>query len=137
MDIEAFKKALEDDLADPNGYWNTIEKKYDLKKSRFPKVEKYIDEHGIKKVIDLMIKEHNEEWVDKCYNKGCEPYPSNKFDLLWSYVSMSNEHVHNPDIPQTFLGASYFYKGYWFCIYHGQGSFYRIYDPELNDILQI
>jgi hypothetical protein len=137
LDIEAFKKALDEDLANPNGYWNKLKRKDEIKASRFPKVEAYIQKHGMPSVIERMISEHDDKWSDKCWKNGCETYPNNKFGILWDWVEKTHESVHNPTIPQDFLGASYFVKGYWFAIYCGQGCFYRVYDNDMNIILQI
>lgn len=137
IDIEKFKAALEADLANPDGYWNKLKRKREAEEARFPKVEEYINKHGMKSVIDRMVLEHNSEWEDKCWKRGYETYPNNKFNLLWKWIEAEFEPVHNPAIPQDFLGASYFVSGYWFTIYCGQGCFYRVYDRELNNILQI
>jgi hypothetical protein len=137
IDLEKFKKALEKDLADPNGYWNTLKKKREAREGRFPKVDAYIEKCGMKSVVDRMILEHDENWGDKCGAKGYETYPNHKFRLLWDWIEYTFEPLQNDLIPQDFLGASYFVKGYWFTIYCGQGCFYRVYDNELNNILQI
>ena len=137
IDLEKFEEALEKDLADPNGYWNTLKKKREAREIRFPKVDAYIEKCGMKSVVDRMILEHDENWGDKCWAKGYETYPNHKFQLLWDWIEDTFEPLQNDLIPQDFLGASYFVKGYWFTIYCGQGCFYRVYDNELNNILQI
>jgi len=137
IDIEKFKETLDKDLADPNGYWNTLEKKRKIGEARFPKVSAYIENFGMESVIDRMILEHDENWEDKCRAKGCETYPNHKFQLLWDWIEDTFEPLQNDLLPQDFLRASYFVKGYWFTIYCGQGCFYRVYDSELNNILQI
>jgi len=137
IDLEKFRAALEADLADPNGYWNTLIKKDEAARARFPKVEAYIEKHGMPAVMDRLVREHGEEWEQKCWDRGCETYPNQKFNLLWKYITESYEPVHNDRIPQDFLSASYFVKGYWFTIYCGQGCFYRVYDHDINTILQI
>lgn len=137
IDIEKFKAALEADLANPDGYWNRLKRKQEAEEARFPKIEAYVEKHGMKSIVDRMIQEHGEEWEDKCWKRGYETYPNNKFSLLWGWIEGTYEHVNNPLIPQDFLGASYFVKGYWFTIYNGQGSFFRVYDKDINNILQI
>ena len=52
-------------------------------------------------------------------------------------ITESYEPVHNDLIPQDFLSASYFVKGYWLTIYCVQGCFYRVYGLDINTILQI
>ncbi len=137
IDIEKFKKALEEDLANPNGYWNKLKRKREAEEARFPKVEAYVSNCDFQSLMDRLKREHGKEWEDKCWAKGYETYPNNKFKLLWGWIENTYEHVNNELIPQDFLGASYFVKGYWFTIYCGQGCFYRVYDRELNIILQI
>ncbi len=137
IDIEAFKKALEEDLANLNGYWNKLKRKDEITASRFPKVEAYIGKHGMSSVIERMIVEHNEEWGDKCWKRGYETYANNKFNILWKWIENTYEPVTNESIPQDFLSASYFVKGYWFTVYCGQGCFYRVYDNNLKILLQI
>ena len=137
LDVEKFKEALEKDLADPNGYWNTLQRKREAEEARFPIVERYVTEHGMAHVLDRMIREHGEEWSQRCWERGYETYPNNKFNMLWRWIESEYEPVENELIPQDFLSASYFVKGYWFCMYCGQGCFYRIYDSELKEILQI
>ena len=137
IDVEKFKAALDADLENPNGYWNTLAKKREVEEERFHKVEAYVSKYGMKTVVDRMIKEHDEVWKDKCWKLRYEPYPNNKFEILWKWIENSLEHVENSSIPQDFLGASYFIGGYWFCIYCGQGCFYRVYDNEMNILLQI
>jgi hypothetical protein len=137
IDIEALKRALDEDLANPNGYWNKLKRKDEIKKSRFIKLEQYLNSHDFKSIIDRLIKEHGEEWEDRCWKKGYEPYPNNKFGLLFDYIEENYSNVDNYSIPQDFLSGSYFIKGYWFTVYCGQGCFYRIYDNDLNIILQV
>jgi hypothetical protein len=137
IDLERIKKLIEEDLANPNGYWNTLKIKNELTQSRLPKVEAYIQKHGMDSVINLMVREHDKEWCDKCWAKGYETYPNNKFKLLWKWIEETYEPIHNTKIPQDFLGASYFVNGYWFTIYCGQGCFYRVYNSNLENILQI
>lgn len=137
MDLEKFKEALEADLENPNGYWNKIKKKEEVKISRFPKIEDYINKHGMDKVINILISEHGKEWRDKCWSKGYEVYPNNKFNFLWYWIENTFESIYNLKIPQDFLEASYFVKGYWFTVYCGQGCFYRVYDSNLEVVLDI
>lgn len=137
FDFEKFKEALDEDLKNPNGYWNTLKKKKDIEKLRLPKVEAYVQKHGMEKVVNKLISEHGKEWRDKCWSKSYEAYPNNKFNLLWKWIEENYQPVLNSKIPQDFLGASYFVKGYWFTVYCGQGCFYRVYNSKFETILQI
>lgn len=137
LNLEEIKKAIDDDLANPNGHWRKIALKMELRKNRVSKVDEYIKKHGIKQIIDRIILEHGKKWEDKCWNKGYSPYPNNKFRLLLDWITETYEPVDNDLLPQDFLSASYFVNGYWFAIYCGQGCFHNVYDNELNLILHI
>jgi hypothetical protein len=117
--------------------WAKLEKeKQDIQNARFIKLEKYLSEHDFEQIMARLIREHDDDYIDKCYKKGYEPYPNNKFSLLYSYLEENYAPVHNDLIPQDFLSGSYFFKGYWFTIYCGQGCFYRIYNHRLENVLQ-
>jgi hypothetical protein len=135
--MEKFRELLQKDLDDPNGYWNTLAKQKAHRESRFPKVAAYIKSHSFPELIQRLQAEHDDTWKDKCYAQGSEPYPNNKFILLWSFITSTYESIHNDLIPQDFLNESYFIQGYWFTDYCGQGCFYRVYDKELNILFQI
>jgi len=113
-----------------------IKKKQDVLEKRLVKVEKYLNENDFDKIMERLIEEHNDEYCDKCYKKGYEPYPNNKLSLLYSYLENNYEHIENHLIPQDFLSVSYFFKGYWFTVYCGQGCFNRVYNNKLENILQ-
>lgn len=104
---------------------------------RTRKFESYLEKHGFQSILDRLIKEHDDAWDEKCFRRGYETYPNNKFNFLWSYIEDNYVPVENEFIPQDFLTSSYFFKGYWFCLYCGQGCFYRVYDNKLNNLLQV
>jgi 3-hydroxy-3-methylglutaryl CoA synthase len=131
---ENFKKAIDS----PEGQAAIARwvEKQKIKQTRVERVGTYLETCDFDKLIQRLVNEHNEDYKDKCYKKGYEPYPNNKFSLLFDYISENYSHVHNEKIPQDFLGSSYFYKGYWFTVYCGQGCFYRIYDSNINYVMQ-
>jgi hypothetical protein len=104
---------------------------------RLTRVGQYIAVHGIEPMLVRLCKEHGDSYIRSCYAKGCHPYPNHKFELLWAYIQANFEPVNNTRIPQDFLGDSYFFCGYWFTVYYGQGAFYRVYDSQLNTFFQI
>jgi hypothetical protein len=138
LDLDKWKEILDSpEVQARMDAWAKLEKeKQDVLEARLVKVEKYLNENGIEQLMSRLIKEHGEDYSDKCYKKGYEPYPNNKLKLLYSFVEENYSPVHNDLIPQDFLSSSYFFKGYWFTVYCGQGCFYRIYNHKLENILQ-
>jgi hypothetical protein len=106
-------------------------------KERLLKVESYLKTHPIESIIDRIVREHDDTYRDRCYRKGYEPYPNHKFELLFDYIRQNYAEIDNQLMPQDFLFGSWFFKGYFFTIYCGQGCFYRIYDHKMNIIIQI
>ena len=111
--------------------------KNDIAQVRYLKIDKYLETHDFADVMKRLEEEHGEDHRDKCYKKGYEPYPNHKFELLFDYISEEFSHVDNDLIPQDFLAQCYFFKGYYFTVYCGQGCFYRVYDSKFKHILQI
>ena len=54
------EKAMKEDLADPNGYWNTLKKQKEFEQKRFDKFEEWLKtnefEPLLKKLINFIIK---------------------------------------------------------------------------------
>jgi len=136
--IEDFKNWIErEDVKEAmESFANREAIRDEILKGRLAKVSAYLKENDFDKIIERICDEHNEEYRAKCYSKGYEPYPNHKFELLYDYIRLNYAHVDNLLIPQDFLSESYFYKGYWFTTYCGQGCFYRIYDHKIKIILQ-
>jgi len=140
IDIKKFEEALEKDLQNPNGYWNTITKKRELKEKRFEKFENILKSNTINfdDLFDRLLKEHGEEYKNKCYSNGCEPYPNRKLSFLLSYIEHNLEPITTPDfIGDDFPTDTYFFKGKYWATTHGQGCFTHIYDINKNRILTI
>ena len=139
LDINKLREYLESEegLRKTEEWIRKREKKDQILQKRLLKVEKYLKKNSIESIIDRLIKEHNDSYRDQCYRKGYEPYPNHKFELLFDYIQQNYSEIDNPLIRQDFLSGSWFFKGYFFTIYCGQGCFYRIYDHKMNIILQI
>lgn len=137
---EDLSESLKKDLEDPNGYWNTIKKKKILKEKRFNKFKKLIEENkiNISELLDRIFNEHNEEYKDKCYKNGYEPYPNNKLSFLFSYIEHVLDPIKNPEfIDDYFSTVVYYYKGFYIAKTNGQGSFIHIYDNSKERIFTI
>lgn len=141
--VEVKKKSfLSDYFNSPEGqkdmeeYFEDVKIKGDLLDKRLVLVDEYIKINGLKSILDRLVIEHNEEWSEKCFNRGVETHPNNKLYLLLDWVKNRHEYKYNKDIPQDFLSSCYQVGEYWFCTYSGQGVFDRIYNNDLQIILQ-
>ena len=139
LDLDKLSKKMDDHFNSEEGkeYFRMIAVKSKIKEGRLRKVGEYLEGKDFDEILNKLKKEHNETYIDKCYNKGYEPYPNNKLSLLFDYIESEYSQVENESIPQDFLSSCYFFKGYYFTIYCGQGCFYRIYDSKLKHILQV
>ena len=139
LDLDKLSKKMDDYLNSAEGeeYFRMLTVKAEIKEIRLKKVEKYLEGKDFEQILERLIKEHNDDYRDKCYKKGYEPYPNHKFELLFDYISEEFSHVDNDLITQDFLAQCYFFKGYYFTVYCGQGCFYRVYDSKFKHILQI
>lgn len=141
MEKSPIQKALEF-MESPEGQIHMKEmarkwkEKEERKQIRVKRVEEYLKTCDFDKLIQRLASEHDEAYKDKCYAKGYEPYPNHKLSLLFDFLEENYTYIQNDLIPQDFLGSCWFYKGYWFTIYCGQGCFYRIYDSNINHVMQ-
>lgn len=119
-------------------YFKNSEIKHQIKLKRFTKLEKYILENGLDILIERLISEHDDEYVDKCYSKGVEPYPNNKMEFLFDYFTNKYQTIEVESLNDDFPNAIWCFGGYYFQIIWGQGAIYRIYrKSNMNLLLQI
>ena len=118
-------------------YFKKLKIEDEINRGRCKKLEGYLQGKDFNKIMERLKNEHNETYQDKCYKKGCEPYPNNKYNLLMSYLQREFVSIENDKIPSDFLNSCYFFKGYYFTTYCGQGCFSRVYDFNLNEYFQI
>lgn len=109
-------------------YLKEIEIKTDLDKSRFDKFEVWLKTNSFDDLMNRLYIEHSEEYREKCYKKGYEPYCNNKLSFIFNYVSNRVEQIIDKSIEDyNFNTEMYFFKGYIFVTIFGQGAFNRIY----------
>lgn len=113
--------------------------KLDTEYKRAQKLKHYLDERDFDEFIGRIIREHNDNYCDKCYKKGYEPYPNNKFNLLLKLVEIEGEEITEIDFKNdcVFPNLIIKYKNYYFQWIWGQGCIIRIYDENHERILQI
>lgn len=140
FDKEAFKKSLDEDLANPNGYWNTIKKKQELAKKRFDKFDQLLESGKLDfdQIFERLVNEHDDAYRSKCYKNGYEPYPNNKMTFILDYVNDRGEKIDTPDfIGNDFPTATILFKDRYWATTFGQGSFTHIYDLNEKRLLTV
>ena len=120
-------------------YFGKLKKKQDIADGRYRKFEKYLETHDFETLMYKLILEHDDEYMEKCYHKGYEPYPNNKLAFLIDYLVHNYEPIEVAEIePEHFPSTIYFFKGYYFQTICGQGCFHRIYNKEdMRMVLQV
>lgn len=134
--LEELKKALEN----PD-FLDRMKKKAELEQNianeDFNRVKKIFDNDDIfSKTLYKLIEKHNDDYQEKCYTKGCMPYPNNFLNLIINTVMHSNERI-DPVVESDFPIDTCFYRGFYFEIMYGQGSLLTIYDKDKKRILTL
>jgi hypothetical protein len=81
-------------------------------------------------ILTSEIEKHGEEWKDKCYSKGCMPYPSNIMQIIFDVASdYGFQHEGYLDtFDENFGGGTSVYRNYYFNWINGQGTVQRIFN---------
>jgi hypothetical protein len=77
-----------------------------------------------------LILEHGEEWREKCYHKGYEPYPNNKLSFLIDFVCHNYDTISVSQLENMFHTEIWFFKGYYFRLMYGQGTVFDLYNGK-------
>lgn len=105
---------------------------------RTQKLKHYLDERDFGDFIGRIIREHDNNYRDKCYRNGCQPYPNNKFELLLKLVEIEGEEIEEIDFKDTnFPNSVTKYNNYYFQHIWGQGVNTNIYDENHEKIFSI
>jgi hypothetical protein len=95
------------------------------------KKEQYdiLSDDDFKNIVIEESKKHDEEWKDKCYKEGCEPYPQEKLSDIIN-IMLEYGVDYEPGEWGMFESVHRIYKGLRVVRLDGQGSFFRIFDKE-------
>jgi len=120
-------------------YFEELAVKEDIKYKRIEKLRIYLKNNDFDSVIGRIIREHDEDYRDKCYKKGYQPNPNNKYYLLLSLVEIEGDEIKEIDFKDdcVFPNAIIKFKNYYFQWIWGQGVINRIYDERHELIFQI
>lgn len=140
LDLDAMSKRFDEILESPESkeYFNQMKIRHEIQEGRFIKFEKYLNSCSFDELLKRCVDEHDDAYRDKCYEQGCETYPTNKMQFIYDYVSDNIEHIEVVGITDgMFRTECRFFKGYYFTVTHGQGCFYRIYDLNKQEMCTI
>lgn len=133
MDIEKMKAFLDS----PEGkkfneeYFGNLARIEEIKEGRFKKFDVWIENNDFDKLLYRLILEHDDDYREKCYHKGYEPYPNNKMQFVFDYVTeYAGTKTYVKEFDSVFSNQVWEFNGYYFQITWGQGSFIQIYNKE-------
>lgn len=115
-----------DELMDK--YFEKLSIKKEIKEKRYQKFEKWLESNNFDLLMDKIVDEHNDDYIDKCYKNGFEPHPNNKLSFIFDYIFENLEYIEDHTIESyDFSTSMRFFKNYHFVNIYGQGTFSRIY----------
>lgn len=137
MDLEKLEEVLSSE--EGKGYFDNLAKKQEIKKGRYIRFEKYLEDHNFDELLQRLITENGDEWRDKCYKRGYQPYPNRKLGFVISYVTDNRSSIEVPQLngKYNFPNQVWFFKGYYFKMTWGQGVFTEIYNNKFERIFAI
>lgn len=140
FDIKEFEKKIDEFVNSDEGkkYFENENRKFALKEKRFQQFDEWLKHNDFDKLLYRIILMHDENYCEKCYHNGCEPYPNNLLEFIIDFIVHRYEPIIVNEIDCDFPNVIYFFRGYYFQTIHGQGSFHRIYNKaDMRMLLQI
>lgn len=140
MDIEKMKAYMEspEGKAETEAYIAKMAKEQEIADGRYVRFEKWLETHDFDNLMYRLILEHDDDYRNMCYHKGCEPYPNNKLNFLIDYVEARIAPITVTALACDFSNVIYFIKGYYIQHIWGQGVITRIYNKDdLKQLLQV
>ena len=121
-----------------DAYFRKLNEMDELEATRHRRFEKWLEDNDFDKLIFRLILEHNDEYIDKCYRNGFQPYPNNKLNFLLGYITDNYAPVNVSELDCVFPHGVWQFRGYYFQMIHGQGTITRIYNKDdMKMLLQI
>lgn len=135
--MKSMAEKLREHLASPEGqasmkkYFENLARIEGIKAGRFDKFDKWLEDNDFDKLLYRLILEHDDEYIDNCYHKGCEPYMNNKLQFVFDYAIDRGKQVEPPkELRCDFPQAVHEFRGYYFEVVWGQGSITAIYNKD-------
>ena len=86
----------------------------EIKTNRYKKFENYLNEHDFDKLMLRLVFEHNDDYINNCYNKGYSPIPNNKLQFILDYVSDNYADIIVKVLKLQGNNTVWSFKGYFF-----------------------
>ena len=112
-------------------YCAKLSKRKEIIENRFNKFENWLENNDFDRLLYRIILEHGDEYESKCYENGYEPYPNNKMNFIFNYVTeRGGKQVNIKEFDCPFANQIWEFMKYYFQIIWGQGVAYKIYNKE-------
>lgn len=118
-----------------DAYFDEQEKRTKIKRAHYDRFEKWLENNDFHELMLRLVNEHGEEWKKRCFSKGCEVYPNNKLQFIIDYVIHNYNSIIVKKLDCDFPNYVWFFKGYYFQIVYGQGSYISVYNNNLQNII--
>ena len=136
IDIKKFEEFLNSN--EGKAYIEKENQKHLFQLHRFNRFDEWLKHNDFDNLLYRLINKHDEEYREKCWHNGCEAHPNNVLQFLFDYLNYSFDTINVTEIDSDFMNQIWFFKGYYFQVIYGQGSFIRIYNKsDMRLILQV
>ena len=138
-DLEKLKRDIEEWIKSDEGiaHFEKEKKKNEIMMGRYLRFEKWLETNDFDLLIQRLIDEHDDNYRNKCLDKGYEPYCNRKLSFIFGYIARNCQRVDVPELDSDFPNEIWFFNGYYFQVIYGQGSINVIYDKDYNNIFSI
>lgn len=129
-------------LKSDNGkkHLDNFRKKQEIKIKRYEYFKKWLEENDFDKLIYRLVFEHDDNYREKCYHNGYEPYPNNKLQFIIDYIIHNFEPIDVKDkrLKSDFPTNVWKFNDYYLQMIFGQGTMINLYNKkDMRCILSI
>ena len=135
--LDKLEKSFEsqENLKGLSEYFKRIVEQEAIKEKRFQKFDEWILNNDFDTLLYRLILEHDEDYREKCYHNGYEPFMNNKLSFVFEHAMKRGKRVRPKELACDFPSIVSEFKGFYFETVFGQGSVNSIYNK--NDLKQI
>lgn len=112
-----------------------LNKKYRLKEVRHKRFEKWLENNDFDVLMNRLIQEHDNNYIDKCYHKGHTPNTNRKLSFVIGYIVDNFSPIKVNKLNCDFPNQIWQFRNYYFQHIHGQGTITRIYKKDNNELI--
>ena len=119
-------------------YFQGLQDKQEVLEARHRRFETWLETNDFDVLMERLISEHDDDYIDKCYRNGYMPHPNNKLNFVIGYVVDNHAPIQVSELDCDFPNQIWQFRGYYFQHIHGQGTITRIYKKnDLTYLLQL